>query len=521
MANSVLSAYGPQSLRHRSSGGSTLDLLHASWPAVFLILAALALRAWQFGNPVVDYDEQLYLLIGDGMLHGKLPYVDMWDRKPFGLFSIYALIRLLGGNGIIQYQVIAALFAGATASLIWAMARRATANIPAICAGLCYILWLNMYHGSGGQTPIFYNLFTAIAAWCAFRANDASNRGSIILLGSLAMLMSGLAIQVKYVPVVEGIFFGNYFLWLLHRNGLYGFRIFLVSGMYVGLATAPTLLSVCYYAMIGELRPYIYANFISIFDRLHLPPYMLHWYQRYIFITALPALLIVPFALHRRWKLRDHDLDRDFWFLVGWISSATIGFLIVGNFYDNYFLPVLLPLFVIIAPIFGKKIPEFAATVALIVWALSVAPLDFAAARADTKAAYALANAVKPYVSNKCLYVYDGPSIIYLMAHACAPTRYLYPDHLTNPVEAPALGVDASTEESRLLATRPGAIITADAPLADLNEATQRLVQQTIARDYVTVARIGLTGRIYYVHALRELHPGPSPIHDPQAANPA
>ena len=55
-----------------------------------LILAAFALvtRGWIFGNPVVNMDEQFYLFVGERMWQGGLPYVDIWDRKPVGLFLI-------------------------------------------------------------------------------------------------------------------------------------------------------------------------------------------------------------------------------------------------------------------------------------------------------------------------------------------------------------------------------------------------------------------------------------------------
>ena len=83
-----------------------------------LLLFAFAIRAPVFGNPVVGVDETFYLLVGDRMLQGALPFVDLWDRKPVGLFLIYAAIRLLGGEGVYQYQVVATLFAAATAALI-------------------------------------------------------------------------------------------------------------------------------------------------------------------------------------------------------------------------------------------------------------------------------------------------------------------------------------------------------------------------------------------------------------------
>jgi hypothetical protein len=45
-----------------------------------LSLVALATRGIWFGDPVADFDEQLYSFIGWRMNQGDLPYVDVWDR---------------------------------------------------------------------------------------------------------------------------------------------------------------------------------------------------------------------------------------------------------------------------------------------------------------------------------------------------------------------------------------------------------------------------------------------------------
>jgi hypothetical protein len=81
------------------------------------------LRAFTFGSPTIQIDEQFYLLVGDRMLHGALPFVDIWDRKPMGLFLLFAAIRLLGGEGIVQYQLVALLSVVATSVVIWRTAR--------------------------------------------------------------------------------------------------------------------------------------------------------------------------------------------------------------------------------------------------------------------------------------------------------------------------------------------------------------------------------------------------------------
>jgi hypothetical protein len=62
------------------------------------------LRSPAYGDPDVNLDEEFYLVVADRMMHGAIPCVDIWDRKPIGLFLIYAATRLLGGDGFLQYQ---------------------------------------------------------------------------------------------------------------------------------------------------------------------------------------------------------------------------------------------------------------------------------------------------------------------------------------------------------------------------------------------------------------------------------
>ena len=97
---------------------------HRDWRpwAVFavLVVATVLTRMSEVNNPLTHVDDQFYLLTGSALLHGELPYVDIWDRKPIGLFLIYAAIAALKGDSVINYHLIGAAFALATA---WVIAR--------------------------------------------------------------------------------------------------------------------------------------------------------------------------------------------------------------------------------------------------------------------------------------------------------------------------------------------------------------------------------------------------------------
>ncbi|HET9630369.1 MAG TPA: hypothetical protein VFP14_12895, partial [Novosphingobium sp.] len=82
-----------------------------------LIAASLLLRLATFGDPNLHVDEGFYLLVGQEMHHGAVPYVDIWDRKPLGLFLIYWVFAAFP-NPVLAYQLGAWLAASLTAFIV-------------------------------------------------------------------------------------------------------------------------------------------------------------------------------------------------------------------------------------------------------------------------------------------------------------------------------------------------------------------------------------------------------------------
>jgi len=121
--------------------------------ALGFLLLAMAMRLPILGYPVIHIDEQFYLLVGDRMLQGQLPFVDIWDRKPVGLFVVFAAIRLLGGDGIVQYQLVGLACTALTSLLIYRAAREIASPMGAFWAGVAYQLALAAVFCFGGQAP--------------------------------------------------------------------------------------------------------------------------------------------------------------------------------------------------------------------------------------------------------------------------------------------------------------------------------------------------------------------------------
>jgi 4-amino-4-deoxy-L-arabinose transferase-like glycosyltransferase len=470
-----------------------------------LALAAFALRATTFGYPLIDVDEEFYLLVGDRMLHGAIPYLDIWDRKPPGLFALYAAIRLLGGQGIVQYQIVAALFATATTVLIAILAKRIAHPLAALAAALTYGPAAALIGGRGGQTPIFYTPLVVLAALILLGLFvRPAPCATIRWRGAIIMLLTGLAMQLKPTAVFEGIYFGLVLMWLSWRGGarlsLFAADIFL----WIGLALAPTVLAWAYYAHIGHGDAFLYANVGSIFARTDgaAGGPLTNLVKIAGRIAPLIAAPIVGEWLLREqapWQ-RSADAIRAHTFLAGWLLAALGGFGIFGTYFDHYALPLLPPLAILSASAFSIRARN--AGVALAGFALAFllirAPIDFRKLqlkRGDTAFASRMNEAISTHLDGGCLYIFYGEPIYYQLTHACIPTRWPFPFHLSLAREAGALGVDPDAETRRILATRPTVIVDRLTDDDEVNIQTQAIVRAALKRDYRLVFSAAHKGR--------------------------
>jgi hypothetical protein len=466
------------------------------WVAALLILfTAFAARMSQFGNPFSDVDENFYLLVGDRMLHGALPYVDIWDRKPIGLFLIYAAIRLLGGAGFYQYQIVATLFAAGTGFIVARIAEPMAGIVAATFAGMLYVLLLGLVSGGwGGQAPVFYNLPVAGAALMVQQLvlRKETNPSQVRQAGCAAMLLLGLAIQIKYTVIFEGIFFGLVLLWRSWRtSGGIGRPI--VDGLlWMAIALLPTALALGFYALRGEAGAFIYANFLSIGQRASEPgAELLYRLGKAGEISGIPLCVVTLSVWLKPWR-RLEEGPAAFGFVMAWLGAALAGYFAFGTWFDHYALPVFVPMAAACAPAFALRRRHVGTIIALILL-LAAGTADMLILRnnrskhGDAAVAAAMVAAIRPHLTN-CMFVWGGDAILYHLTGSCIPSRFAFPSHLFLKREAGAIGVDAIAEIRRILATHPSVIVDETPRDAEDVPAALAVVAAETTRSYRQVA---------------------------------
>lgn len=463
-----------------SSGRKLASPAGVLLPAV-LLLAALALRASTFGDPNVGGDETFYQTVGAAMHHGAVPYVDVWDRKPWGLFFLYYLITAIS-TAPIAYQLVATLFAAATAWVIAQIAMLWTNRQGAVLAALAYLVLLIPFQGYGGQSPVLYNLFMALAVLLVLRAMPLLRDGRVSWQVPAAMLLAGLAITIKTTALFEAAFLGLWCAALLLRAPRRG--AWRAIAAWAALGAGPTLAIAAGYALAGYWP--IYWNAMVTSNLSKAPEWTSSAIRLAIMFKQLAPVLVVAVL-----SLIDLPDERRRFVLL-WLLAAFAGVAAVPHFFLHYALPLLVPMCVAAAAFLGRRgIGPLA--FAILAW-LALADsrvLDFDHARRSRDAFEQLNRAIRDHDDGSALFVFDGPHQLYMMAGKRFPTPLVFTAHLGHLMEKDVSHLSTLDEVQRVLALHPGTVVMAPRPRqGPPNIEVDGLVRRWVHRNCRQVARV-------------------------------
>jgi hypothetical protein len=461
-----------------------------AWRAAFLLLAiTLVVRAPTLGQPLLHIDETFYLLVGDRWLHdGMWPYVGIWDRKPIGLFLLFASIRSLGGEGFLQYQLVACAFVAATAWLILRFSALLAPRSAAWVGAVAYICWINRFGGYGGQAPVFYNFLVVGAALILltklFITKSATDQPKqVFRAGAAAMLLLGVAIQIKPSVVFEGMFFGIALLWQIRQQPI---KVWLgYAGCWIGIALLPTILALLTYYLVGETDAFVFANITSIFHRGSSFTPMAEYRLLRLFAISSPLILLSLLALSLR-------AEAGIRFALGWSGASLLAVLVFGTYYLHYGLALVPPLVITASLGFGRlKLRKsiVGGLIGLLIvtsFAHLLARVDKRGSRGDLDTILAL---LQKHQGNCPYFTGVSAPALYLLSHECHPTKYANSGHLFDKHEALSVGVDQKSELRRVVAGHPRLITLQADPGTEEDPAVRAYFLQLLSAEYDLISR--------------------------------
>ena len=235
-------------------------------PFVFVVLFVFALIFYVLrkANPLLAFpslDSGYYLYIGQQILQGKIPYIDLWESKPPGIFYINALGLWLGRGTRWGIWGLELLFLLSSSAISFYLINKKSGFFPALFGVLA---WLWGLHGvlQGGNLTEEYslpiNFASALLFYFALESHQKKIYPFLIGIGfALSFLLRANNTGVQISIVLAWIIFA---LWVRDFQTLLARLLW--SGLGVALVLGATSLILVWQ---GNLREMIDASLIFNF----------------------------------------------------------------------------------------------------------------------------------------------------------------------------------------------------------------------------------------------------------------
>jgi hypothetical protein len=185
---------------------------------LYIIVATIVGRSFTTLTPGRD-DSQLFAYIGFKWLNGSIPYVDIWDNKPPGIFALIALVFSIFPKSFTALSFMEGFFILGCVGTIYSLLKRVeapTAVIILSCLSFAVASNLRMYNENGTVTEI-YLLLPATLSMFFFMKASPFFYGPWVFAAGICSGIASLFKPVGFSPLLAQVAFIS-FLSIAHKK---------------------------------------------------------------------------------------------------------------------------------------------------------------------------------------------------------------------------------------------------------------------------------------------------------------
>lgn len=268
-------------------------------------------------------------------MRGFIPYRDVIDIKPPGIYYVYAVAISTFGNSAESIRTFTAIYSLFTLGSLYCLARYLHGITAGIFAALLYAFYscAPLTQGSSSNTEVFMVLPLLISTFLFIVAADRGSRHLIVASGTFA----GFAMLIKTValPYVILLFVASFFI----NKSKTGYKDRVIDvACYVTPLFIMATLTMAYFWYNNALNEFIYWN-VSLPFVYSSGDVVESKSVFYVLRTIAPELLLlfilaVPTAVW--FWLEQRDLKRLIISLM--LPAAFLGVCMPGKFFPHYFI---------------------------------------------------------------------------------------------------------------------------------------------------------------------------------------
>jgi 4-amino-4-deoxy-L-arabinose transferase-like glycosyltransferase len=318
---------------------------------IFLLLTSFVVRLPYFFPAVLDWDESTFILMGQSVLDGHLPYTELWDNKPPLIFYIIASFLFFFGKSIVSVRIGATICVALVALFLYMIARRFLNRIPSIFASLLYVFGASFV--LSGQSALSEHLALAFLIPAIYlyytRVKDLLK---YFLMGLLAASASYIRTNMGIVCVAMGLYI---FLSFLIRGRLRKMLIGIL-GYALGICLVTLAMVIPYFiaGQTGVLWPSLVKAPIAYSSSQYSFLQMFFLHYRFIYLNLIhprPVNILTVITvitgisgfvlLFIKWKTYEKAIQWNWIFLFVNFIAAYLSLLLGGAFWPEYFIQLI------------------------------------------------------------------------------------------------------------------------------------------------------------------------------------
>lgn len=306
---------------------------------LLLCLVPILLYLPFLGAPF-ERDEGVYATIAQGVLHGQVPYRDLFDNKPPLVYGWYSISFLLFGETVVAPRLVAAVFLSLTAVALYHQVKLVMPKPAAWIGAFLFALSTGLPWVALHANTEAYMLLPLVSSLMFFTIGiKRGGRRWFFIAG----LLAGMAIMTKQVAVWNLLALAAIAVYYHRRTALSFWQAVAPTAWLMGGAVVSVFLIALPFALNGALDDLVYANvgynwvymgFISNAQRLANLGYGMLFFCAIAapFVAGALAGLVVI------WKQRATATD---YMLLAWGAASVIGVASGGRFFPHYFLQLM------------------------------------------------------------------------------------------------------------------------------------------------------------------------------------
>jgi hypothetical protein len=224
---------------------------------LFLFFVATIIRLPWFFRDEIDWDESVFILVGQALSDGHLPYVVVWDNKPpLGYLFFSAAITVFPDS--LAFIRLAGAFAVSVSSfLLFLIASSIMSLLPSILSAVAFIVAVSCLIESGQAVMMEHIALMPLLAALLLIVNGSQSRSSYLFIGVFLGMATLIRLNLAYVALLVWALFP--FLVGPHRGTSDRYKPYLWIGLGGALSLAFVSLP---YLLTGNAGLFVKSTFI-------------------------------------------------------------------------------------------------------------------------------------------------------------------------------------------------------------------------------------------------------------------